>query len=70
MTPENIEKFWISVGIPLVPPDHPIYQDRSWRVSFVSRPHGVDERKQDVDPNMESSPRTTCVRRAQGARGW
>jgi hypothetical protein len=26
VTPENIAKFWKSVGIPLVPPDHEIYQ--------------------------------------------
>ena len=46
MTPENIEKFWKSVGIPLVPPDDPIYQDRSWRISFVSRPQQVARKEQ------------------------
>lgn len=43
LTPENIAKFWISVGRPLVPPDHEIYQDRSWRISFVSRPQRVEQ---------------------------
>ena len=31
MKPENIVKFLKSVGLELVPPDHPIYQDKSWR---------------------------------------
>jgi hypothetical protein len=35
MTLDNVAKFWKSAGRELVPPDHPIYQDTSWRISFV-----------------------------------